>query len=538
MAAKAPAATPSELIAAEPKVPNRGLITAFAMMATLMQVLDATIANVALPYMQGSLGTTSDEITWVLTSYVIAAAIMTAPVGWMAQRFGRKNLFILCLAGFTISSMLCGAAQSLPQMVVFRLMQGVCGAALVPLSQATMLDIYPFEQRAHAMAIFGMGVMLGPILGPTLGGYLTDAYNWRWVFYVNVPVGIVAITGLLIFLPKAPVRPELTFDWTGFGVLALGIGSLQLMLDRGQDQDWFSSPEIIAYAVLASLGLYLFVVHMFTADKPFLPPAIFRDANFTAAMLMMFCTGAVLQASSALLAPYLQNLAGYPVATAGLTMAPRGLGTMVSMQVASRLSKRFDQRKIMATGLLLLGWTFHSMSLWTPDVSQHTMLLILLLQGCALGLIFNPMTVMAFATLPVHLRGDATALQALSRNLGAAIGISVLSFMLTRNTQISHADIAAYVTPFNRMLQDQAVAQYWNPATGMGAQVLDQVINRQARIIAYNDDYRIMTYFVVPPLLLLLLMRRPNAVGRQTPMVVASKLESAAASPGSRVGGD
>src|ERR1700712_3493119 len=459
------ATAPSELIGVEPKVPNRGLITAFAMMATLMQVLDSTIANVALPYMQGSLGTTSDEITWVLTSYVIAAAIMTAPVGWMAQRFGRKNLFIICLAGFTVSSMLCGAAQSLPQMVVFRLMQGICGAALVPLSQATMLDIYPYAQRAQAMAIFGMGVMLGPIQGPTLGGYLTDAYNWRYVFYVNVPVGIVAITGLLIFLPKAPVRPELSFDWTGFGVLALGVGSLQLMLDRGQDQDWFTSREIIVEAVLAGLGLYLFVVHMFTAERPFLPLAIFRDPNFTAAMLMMFCTGAVLQASSALLAPYLQNLAGYPVATAGLTMAPRGLGTMVSMQVASRLSKHYDQRKIMAAGLLLLGWTFHSMSLWTPDVSQHTMLLTLLLQGCALGLIFNPMTVMAFATLPVNLRGDATALQALSRNLGAAIGISVLSFMLTRNTQISHADIAAYVTPFNRMLQDQVVAQYWNPAT-------------------------------------------------------------------------
>ena len=496
---------------------NRGLITVFAMMATLMQVLDATIANVALPYMQGSLGTTADEITWVLTSYVIAAAIMTAPVGWMAARYGRKNLFIACLAGFTISSMLCGAAQTLPQMVMFRLMQGVCGAALVPLSQATMLDIYPFEQRAQAMAIFGMGVMLGPIMGPTVGGYLTDAYSWRWVFYVNVPFGVVAITGLLIFLPKTPLRPELTFDWTGFAVLALGIGALQLMLDRGQGQDWFTSPEIIAEAVLAGLGLYLFVVHMFTAEKPFLPPAIFRDANFTAAMLMMFFTGAVLQASSALLAPYLQNLAGYPVATAGLTMAPRGIGTMVSMLVASRLSKHFDQRKIMATGLLLLGWTFHSMSQWTPDVSQHAMLLILLLQGCSLGLIFNPMTVMAFATLPVHLRGDATALQALSRNLGAAIGISVLSFMLTRNIQISHADIAAYVTPFNRMLQEPAVSHYLDPATGSGARLLDQVINRQAQIIAYNNDYRIMTFFVIPPLLLLLLMRRPNAVGRQAP---------------------
>ena len=531
------AAQSGQFHAGEPKVAHRGLITAFAMMATLMQVLDATIANVALPYMQGSLGTTSDEITWVLTSYVIAAAIMTAPVGWLAQRYGRKNLFITCLAGFTISSMLCGAAQTLPQMVTFRLMQGVCGAALVPLSQATMLDIYPFQQRAQAMAIFGMGVMLGPILGPTLGGYLTDAYNWRWVFYVNVPVGVIAITGLLIFMPKAPKRPELSFDWTGFGVLALGVGCLQMMLDRGQDQDWFTSREIIVEATLAGLGLYLFVVHMFTAEKPFLPPAIFRDANFTSAMLMMFCTGAVLQASSALLAPYLQNLAGYPVATAGLTMAPRGLGTMVSMQVAARLIQRYDARKVMAAGLLTLGWSFHSMSQWTPDVSQNTMLVTLLLQGCSLGLIFNPMTVMAFATLPVNLRGDATALQALSRNLGAAIGISVLSFMLTRNTQISHADITAYVTPFNRMLQDhQAVSHYLGPATSAGAHLLDQVINRQALIIAYNDDYRIMTFFVVPPLLLLTLMRRPDGMGRASASAATPKAEGTPAT--ARAGGN
>jgi DHA2 family multidrug resistance protein len=519
-----------------PKVPHRGLITCFAMMATLMQVLDQTIANVALPYMQGSLGTTSDEITWVLTSYVIAAAIMTAPVGWMAVRFGRKNLFIICLFGFTVTSMLCGAAQSLTQMVIFRLMQGVCGAALVPLSQATMLDIYPFEQRAQAMAIFGMGVMLGPILGPTVGGYLTDAYSWRWVFYVNVPVGAAAIIGLAIFMPSAPTREGLKFDWTGFAVLALGIGSLQMMLDRGQDQDWFGSGEIIAEAVLAGLGLYLFVVHMFTAEKPFLPPGLFRDANFVAAMLMMFCTGMVLQASSTILAPYLQNLAGYPVSTAGLAMAPRGIGTMVAMQVASRLSARVDQRKIMAVGLLILGWSFYSMSEWTPDVSQHTLLVTLLLQGTSLGLIFNPMTVMAFATLPVHLRGDATALQALSRNMGAAIGISVLAFMLTRNAQISHADMAAYITPFNRMLQDhQAVSHFLDPASIAGAEALNQIINRQAQIIAFCDDYRIMAWFVVPPLILLMLMRRPDSAG---PAAAAPIVAAPAPAPAGQGAGD
>ncbi len=504
--------------AGEP-VPYRGLITAAAVMSVLMQALDSTIANVALPYMQGSLAASDDEITWVLTSYVIAAAIMTAPVGWLAVRFGRKRLFIACLTGFTITSMLCGAAQSLGQMVIFRLLQGMCGAALVPLSQATMLDIYPFERRAQAMAIFGMGVMLGPIMGPTLGGYLTDWYNWRWVFYVNLPFGILAITGLALFMPKTSPNPELRFDWTGFGVLAMGIGSLQLMLDRGQDQDWFSAREIIIEAVLAGLGLYLFVVHMLTAEKPFLAPAVFRDRNFVSCAVLMFSVSVVLMSSSALLAPYLQNLAGYPVSTAGIAMAPRGIGTAVGMLLASRMARRFDQRKVMAAGLIILGWSLLVMSGWTPDIPRRELLVTLLVQGFGMGLVFNPMTVVAFTTLSPSLRGDATSLQALSRNIGAAIGMSVTTFMLARSTQALHETIGASVTPFNRALQvGGRIAQYWplapNPQALVTVQqsemMLDHMVGRQAAIIAYNNDYRMMSFVVVPPLILLLFMRRPG----------------------------
>ena len=300
------------------RVPYRGLITASAMLAMFMQTLNSTIANVALPYMQGSMSASADEITWVLTSYVIAAAIMTAPVGWMAVRFGRKRLFIICIAGFTIASMMCGAAQSLQQLVGFRLLQGMFGAALAPLSQATMLDIYPFSRRAQAMAIFSMGVTMGPMVGPTLGGYLTDLYSWRWVFYVNLPFGILSAVGLALFMPNAPARPHLKFSWYGFAMLALGAGALQMLLDRGQELDWFSSREIIVEAVLAGLGFYLFIVHMFMADKPFLSPGLFRDRNFSAGMVMVFFVSSVMLATSALLAPYLQNLAGYPVYTAGL----------------------------------------------------------------------------------------------------------------------------------------------------------------------------------------------------------------------------
>jgi len=418
----------------------------------LMQTLDSTIANVALPYMQGSMSASSDEITWVLTSYVIAAAIMTAPVGWMARRFGRKKLFISCLLGFTVASMLCGAAQTLGQLVVFRLIQGMCGAAIAPLSQATMLDIYPFAKRAQAMAIFSMGVTMGPIMGPTLGGWLTDAYSWRFVFYVNLPFGILAILGLMAFMQETPSQTAMRFSWYGFAMLALGCGALQLMLDRGQELDWFGSREIIIDGALAALGFYLFVVHMFTAEKPFLSPALFRDRNFASGMVMVFCVSSVMLATAALLAPYLQNLAGYPVYTAGWAMAPRGLGTIMSMFLASRMGMKVDQRKIMACGLVVLGAALWEMSTWTPDVTEAQMMLTLVLQGFSIGLVFNPMSVMAYTTLSAQLRGEGTAVQSLARNIGSAIGISVTSFTLTRGTQTAHAEIAAGINPFNRVL--------------------------------------------------------------------------------------
>ena len=490
-------------------VPHRALITASAMMAMLMQTLDSTIANVALPYMQGGMSASRDEVTWVLTSYVIAAAIMTAPVGWMAVRFGRKKLFIGCLTGFVISSMLCGAAQTLEQLVAFRLLQGMCGAAIAPLSQATMLDIYPFARRAQAMAIFSMGVTMGPIMGPTLGGYLTDAYSWRWVFYINLPIGILAITGLALFMPAVPARPEMRFSWYGFGMLALGAASLQMMLDRGQELDWFSSQEIWIEATLAGLGFYLFIVHMFVAEKPFLSVALFKDRNFASAMVMVFCVSSVMLSTAALLAPYLQNLAGYPVQTAGIALAPRGFGTIVSMFVASRLGMKVDQRKIMAAGLLVLGWAMYEMSNWTPDVTQGEMMMALVLQGFSIGLVFNPMSVMAYTTLSPALRGEGTALQSLARNIGAAIGISVTSTSLTRGIQVTHADIAAGVTPFERSLQQgDYAARVLNPLTRHGAAMLDAMIDHQAQIIAFNNDFRMMLLTIVPPLLLLFFLRR------------------------------
>ncbi len=512
---------------ADPKVPHRALLTGAAMTATLMQVLDSNMANVALPYMQGSLSASSVEVTWVLTSYVMAAAIMTAPAGWLAVRYGRKNLFIACLAGFTFFSMLAGGAQTLEQMVIFRVLQGICGAALVPLSQATMLDIYPFEQRAHAMAIFGIGVMLGPILGPTLGGYLTDIYNWRYVFYVNLPLGILAMVGLAIFMPRAPVRADLRFDWIGFSVLAIGIGSLQLMLDRGSGEDWFNSREIIIEAVLAGLGLYLFTVHMLTAEKPFVAPAVFKDRNFIICVVLMLFGGSILMSSSVLLVPYLQKLAGYPVATAGLAMAPRGFGVMAGMILASRIGGRIDQRKLMAFGLIGIALAMYEISTWTPDIPARHVMLTLLLQGFCMGCFFNPMTVIAFTTLPASLRGDGTALHALARNIGSAVGISITTFTLAHDIQVLHEEISTVVTPFHRALFDNlSLSQWLNPASASGARLLDAMVNREAQIIAYSNDYRLLMLSAIPPLLLLFLLRRSP---HTAPVPAPAKLAPAAA---------
>ena len=489
---------------------GRSIITVCAMMATLMQALDSTIANVALPYMQGSLSATADQITWVLTSYIVAAAIMTAPVGWLATRFGRKRLFIAGLAGFTIASMLCGLATSLEEIVAFRIVQGVFGAVLVPLSQTTMLDIYPPEKRGSAMAIWGMGVMVGPILGPTLGGYLTDLYDWRWVFYVNVPFGIAAIAGLWIFLPETDRQP-LKFDWIGFGALSLGIGAFQMMLDRGQQKDWFGSSEIVIEAVLAGLGIYWFLVHMFTAKKPFIAPGIFRDVNLSMSMLMMFTIGMVLLASAALLAPYLQSLAGYPVLTAGLLMAPRGLGTMAAMMIAGRLASRADPRLVMLTGILIIAGTMWQMTGWTPDVDERTLVLSTVLQGFGLGLVFTPLQVIAFATLAGQLRTDGAAMMSLVRNIGMAIGISVTSLVREQSIQTVHSQLAGEANPFNRMLQSGPGRGTWNLHTTPGLTALDQAINQQASIVAYINDFKLMMLVCLPAILLLLFMRRPSA---------------------------
>ena len=393
-------------------------------------------------------------------------------------------------------------------MVLFRLLQGVFGAALVPLSQSTMLNIYPPQVRGSAMAIWGMGVMVRPILGPTLGGYLTELYNWRWVFCVTLPFGVLATLGMAAFLPKTSPATGLKFDWFGFGVFAAGIGAFQLMLDRGETQDWFGSTEIIIEAVIAGLGLYLFLVHMLMPPKPFITAAVFKDRNLSAALMVMFAVGMVLLAVSALLAPWLQILGNYPVETAGLVMAPRGFGTIAAMLIAGRLSNRLDPRLLMAFGIIMLGWSLYRMTGWTPAVSEMTIVVNTIIQGAGLGFVFIPLQVIAFATLAPALRAEGTALLSLVRNVGSAIGISVTGALVTRNGQIEHSFLTGYITPLNRALQ--AAGPALSSVSPHGAQALNALLNRQAEIIAYNNDWKLMMLMAAPMLLLLLLMRRPR----------------------------
>src|SRR6267378_752634 len=313
-------------------VPNRGAITASIMLATFMQGVDTTIANVALPHMQGSFSVSQDQVAWVVTSYIVAAAIMAPLTGWLAGRFGIKYVFFVSVAGFTVASALCGAATSLAQMVVYRLLQGICGAALVPLSQSVLLQINPPERHAKAMSVWGMGVILGPIIGPALGGYLTDYYNWRWVFYINLPFGVLASIGILIFIHETRHGRREAFDFFGFATLSLAIGSLQMLLDRGELKDWFSSTEIWIEATIAGLALYLFVVHTATATvRSFLNRELLKDGNCMIGTVLMFLIGMPLYGTMNLLPTMLQDLMNYPVMTTGLVTAPRGIGTMIAM---------------------------------------------------------------------------------------------------------------------------------------------------------------------------------------------------------------
>jgi MFS transporter, DHA2 family, multidrug resistance protein len=492
---------------------NRAAITVCVILATLMQALDTTIANVALPYMQGSVSASQDQIDWVLTSYIVAAAIMTPPTGYLAGRFGLKRLFLVSIAGFTVASLLCGVAQSLVQIVLFRILQGLFGAALVPLSQTTLLNINPKERQGSAMALWGVAVMAGPVLGPVLGGWLTSAYSWRYVFYINLPIGILAFLGITTFLSETARNVTAKLDWFGFGTLSLAIAAMQLVLDRGEELDWFGSGEIVTEAIVAASALYLFLVHTFTAREPFVRPSLFRDRNFSAGILFILIVGLTYYASLALQPPYLQDLMNYPIVSAGLVLGPRGVGTMGAMLVVGKLTGRVDTRYLLGIGLGLTAWSFYEMTGWTPDVSQMTIIGVGVIQGIGLGFIFVPLSVVTLSTLSSDLRAEGAGLYSLSRNIGSSIGISVVNSLLITNTQVNHADIAQHVTAVNRVFENPMIAQFWSPITAAGRAALDAMITQQAQIIAYIDDYKLLMIATIAVLPLLIVFKKASGGG-------------------------
>jgi DHA2 family multidrug resistance protein len=480
---------------------RRNMVTICAMTATIMQALDTTIANVALPYMQGSLSASQDQINWVLTSYIVAAAIMTAPVGWIANRFGRKRIFIICSAGFTVASVMCGLAQDINQMVLFRLLQGVFGAALVPLSQAVMLDSYALHERAKAMSIWGMGVMMGPIMGPSLGAWLTETYSWHWVFFVNLPFGIVTVLGLLVFMDETKQDTNLRFDWFGFAALAIGIGSMQVALDRGEQLGWLESNEIIGEITVAIIGFYYFFAHSLTTAKPFIQFAIFKDRNFVSGCVFMAVMGLVLFSTMALSSPYLQNVIGYPIITAGLLLATRGCGTFVAMMLVGRLMKYIEARTLIISGLALMALSLFFMTGWTDQTDVPTIIVVSIAQGFGLGLVFVPLSTVAFLTLPNHLRTDGTSMLTLMRNVASSIGISVVIAQLTEGGRRVYAILSEHINPFNHALQMPDVRGMIDLNSDGGRALADAVVGIQAQIIAFSLDYQmvmIITLCAIP----------------------------------------
>ncbi len=494
---------------------HRGLITASVTLATILQAVDTTIANVALPHIGGNLSASLEQMDWVLTSYIVAAAIMTPLSGWLARRFGRKRVLVMSVIGFTVSSMLCGMAQSIDQIVLFRVLQGLSGAGLVPLSQAVLLDINPPERHGRAMALWGQGVVLGPMLAPVLGGWLTDNYSWRWVFYINVPFGILSAIGLMLYVRETESR-RTRFDFLGFGALSLAVGVLQILLDRGELKDWFSSPEIWIEAGIAAAALYVFLVHTLTAREPFVSLALFKDANFAMGNLLVFVVGVVLFATLALLPPLLEDLLRYPVTTAGVAMAPRGFGSFISMYVAGRLIGRVDSRLLIGIGIAVTAASLEMMCGYSTLMPQTLVWSTTFLQGLGTGLTYVTLTTVAFATLGVQYRSEGTSMFNLLRNVGSSIGIAATGALLTRNTQVMHERLAAHIVAWGGQIRLPAPFSLTAPA---GLAALNAAVTRQAQMIAYNDDFKLM-FVMTLALIPLVLLLRPARARARSPAVM------------------
>lgn len=489
-------------------VANPVFLAVGVMLASLLQILDSTIANVALPRMQSTLGANPDQISWVLTSYIIATAVAMPVTGWLADRVGSRRLFLFSVSGFVLSSMLCGMAQSLEQMVLFRALQGATGAFIAPLSQAAMIDTNPPSRQPQMMALWGVGIMVGPVLGPILGGWLTENWNWRWVFYVNVPLGAVALTILYSALPSRRLIKR-NFDLLGFATIGIALTSVQMLLDRGHQVDWFDSGEILIYLGIAVSAAWIAALRLATADQPLFPRDLFGDRNFAVALLIMVLVGVSMFATMALMPPMLQHLFGYSVIDTGLVLTPRGIGTLVAMQASGWLVRKgVDARILIATGFAIGGWSMLEMSSWSLAVDRFHIVWTGLMQGFGMGMVFIPLNTSAFATLPPSVRTDGSSLLNIMRSVGSSVGISVAMAVLARNQQVSHGDLAGHVTGSMSGLIDVTALDRFQDLGDAAMRMIDLEVYRQALMIAFINDFYLMAWINFAGIPLVLLMRK------------------------------
>jgi DHA2 family multidrug resistance protein len=491
---------------------NRSLITASIVLASIMPAVDSTIANVALPSMGGSMSASADQITWVLTSYIVSMAVMTPVSGWLANRFGRKPVFLISVVGFTITSGLCGAAQNLEQVILFRALQGALGAPMGPLSQAVILDAYDLEERGPALAVWTMGMMVAPIMGPVLGGHLTEHLSWRWVFYINLPVGVLAALGVAAFIPEGRRDRTARLDVAGWALLGLFIVALQMMLDRGQQKGWLQSPEIVTYAVVAAIALYLFVVHICTARRPFLPLGLIRDRNLVASTLLMMVVMVEMFSSMALIPMLMQNFMGYPVEAAGWALAPRGVAALASSYLAGRMVGKVEDRALIFFGLCAFALSFWQMSELSPDMDARLIITSGLVQGFGSSFVFIPLTTLAFATLGPELRPEATGFYNLARNLGGSVGIAVMMAAFTRDAASAHGGLAEFASPANPLMRPSALNPWYDLGDPTGLAALNGEVTRQASIAAYVSVFHVLALLTLTIMPLVLLIRRPRRI--------------------------
>jgi DHA2 family multidrug resistance protein len=500
----------SELSLPNLVVKNKGLLTAALMLATVTQVLDTTIANVALPAMRSALGASQDEINWVLTSYIVAAAIATPLTGWFADRFGRRMMLLVSIVGFTLASVMCGLSTSLMQIVLFRVLQGLFGAMIAPLAQSLMLDINPREKMGQAMAMFGAGIMVAPIVGPSLGSWLTDSFSWRWVFLINLPVGALAFAALFASMPKTAPKFR-HFDVFGFAMLAIALACIQMLMDRGQLVDWFAAPEIWIYLGVAVSCIWAFIVHCATAESPFIDLTMFKDRNFSTGLIFIFMIGITTFSGMALLPPLLQSLMGYTVIQTGLIMAPRGVGTLISMILVGRLVGKVDPRLLVLFGILTSASSLWMMTGFDIVMTDTPIMVSGLLQGIGLGFVFVPLNTLAFATIPAHLRVDASSLFSVVRNVGSGVGISLVTAVLAHMSQVNHAELAERITLNSGPIRNLPGVLQGSPSI---INSLNGLITQQSTMIAFLDDFFLMAIVTLASLPLIFLLRKPKAAAK------------------------